>query len=57
MDPDETLRLIRLTIKQIRVDTDPGVAAAHAEEIAEHFNALDGWLSYGGFLPEEWKWQ
>ena len=55
MDPNETLRLIRLTIKQMDVDENPYIKAAHAEEIAEYFEALDEWLSKGGFLPTHWK--
>lgn len=54
MDPEETLRLIRLTIKQMRADTDPGVRKAHADELAEYVEALDEWLSNGGFPPEVW---
>lgn len=57
MDPNETLRLLRLTIKQMRVDTDPAIRQAHADEIAEYFEALDGWLIRGGFLPEPWDWK
>jgi len=55
MDPNEALRLIRLTIKQMRVDTDPGVRAAHAEEIAVYFEGLDKWLSNDGFIPDDWR--
>jgi hypothetical protein len=55
MDPNETLRLLRLTIKQLRVDEDPGVRKAHADEIADYFDALDEWLSRGGFPPEVWR--
>lgn len=54
MDPNETLRLLRLTIKQMGVDTDPDIRAAHADEIAEYFAALDRWITEGGFLPREW---
>lgn len=54
MDPNETLRLLRLTIKQYHVDTDPFVRAAHGREIAEYFESLDEWISKGGFLPDAW---
>ena len=54
MDPSETLRLLRLTIKQMRVDEDPAIKLAHAEEIAEYFEALDEWLLKEGFLPGDW---
>lgn len=55
MDPNEALRVLRLTIKQMRVDEHPDIRRAHAEEIAEHFEALDGWLSTGGFAPQDWQ--
>ena len=55
MDPYETLRLLRLTIKQMRVDESPQIRQAHAEEIAEYFEALDTWLSRGGALPAAWR--
>jgi hypothetical protein len=55
MDPNETLRLLRLTISQALVDEDPGVQTAHLGEIAEYFRALDEWLSRGGFAPKAWQ--
>lgn len=55
MDPNEALRLIRLTIKQMRVDTDPFIKQAHAEELAEYVEGLDEWLSRDGILPDDWK--
>ena len=55
MDPNEALRLIRLTIAQMRVDESPAVKMAHAEEIVEYFEALDGWLKNDGFLPADWQ--
>lgn len=54
MDPDETLRLLRATIAQMRVDEHPDIRKAHADEIAEYFEALDQWLSNGGFPPAAW---
>lgn len=55
MDPNATLRLLRLTIKQRAVDTDPHVRAAHSAEIVEYVTALDEWLSKGGALPSDWQ--
>jgi hypothetical protein len=55
MDPNEALRLIRLTIAQMRVDESPAVKMAHAEEIVEYFEALDNWLKNDGFLPSDWE--
>jgi hypothetical protein len=54
MDPDETLRMFRANLKQMMVDTDQAVFAQHALDAAEHFEALDEWLSKGGFKPREW---
>ena len=54
MDPNETLRLIRLTIKQMEVDEHPGIYKAHAQELAGYITYLDEWLSKGGFLPSDW---
>jgi hypothetical protein len=54
VDVNEQLRLLRLTVKQWRVDEDPGVRHAHAREIAEYFEALDSHLSAGGRPPEAW---
>jgi hypothetical protein len=54
MDPNETLRMLRLTIKQMRADDNELIRKAHADEIAEYVEALDEWLSRGGFLPSAW---
>jgi len=55
MDPNETLRVLRLTIAQMRVDEHPDIRRAHADEIAEYFEALDEEMSRGGSLPEAWQ--
>jgi hypothetical protein len=44
MDPNEALRLLR----KYASDT-PGA-------LGEQFEALDEWLSKGGFLPTAWSW-
>lgn len=54
-DPNETLRQLRLTIKQMRVDEHPDIKQAHANEIAEYVEALDEYLSGGGRLPTAWQ--
>lgn len=54
MDPNETLRLLREAITGLfAVDTD-NASYDPAVEIAERFQALDEWLSKGGFLPTDW---
>lgn len=59
MDPDETLRLIRAYIAQMRVEDgsplgEPLMFVQHARDLADTVEALDGWLSRGGFRPRAW---
>lgn len=61
MDPTEALRMIRLYIKQLKIEDRPvGNANArlefvqHARDLAEAVEGLDGWLTAGGFLPAAW---
>jgi hypothetical protein len=54
MDPNETLQIIRNTIAQMRVDEHPAIRKQHADDLAEHVEALDEWLSNEGFLPGAW---
>jgi hypothetical protein len=56
MDPNETLRMLRLAIRQARQsDTDRMVTLAESlETVTELAEALDEWLARGGFLPSEW---
>lgn len=51
MDPNEALKLARAAVQDYR-DNHPANDAADA--LAEAFEALDGWLSKGGFLPAAW---
>ena len=61
MDPNEALRQIRLTIKQLQVEDKPvgGIALPqfiqHARDLAELVEGLDEWLSKDGFLPADWR--
>lgn len=59
MDPNEALRLMRDYIRRVRDSvqgegTDPDVLRIEADQLAEYADALDGWLSRGGFLPAAW---
>jgi hypothetical protein len=57
MDPNEALRLVRkafTNMEQAGEDNDPSRFVMHAEDAREAFDALDGWLSRGGFLPRDW---
>lgn len=54
MDPNETLhRLRELTNEAIEESGAPRTDLAG--ELGEAFNALDDWLSKGGFLPGAWR--
>lgn len=58
MDPNETLRQIRAHIKAMNEADEKEDAAAYAfaaMQLAESVEAMDEWLSKGGFLPEEWE--
>ena len=49
MDPDTCLSKIRQLAGVVQIDDDPYLA-----ELVEHIEALDEWLSTGGFLPKHW---
>lgn len=53
MDPTETLKLLRRAVSRYLATEDP----TDAQEIVEHFDALDAWLSQGGFPPWQWTTQ
>lgn len=68
MDPNETLNKIRLGVAQAlqladeyEADDDPPThedAEAYIgmlDELAQQFQALDDWLTRGGFPPEAWR--
>lgn len=52
MDPDAALINLRAAINAALIEQSPDHDSVDA--IAEHFEALDGWLSRGGFLPSDW---
>lgn len=54
MDPNETLTEIRkLTTK--RNNNPPTFDSVDAAILCELFDALDAWITRGGFLPNEWS--
>ena len=58
MDPDAALTNAREALARLRGAQDADLAdetSEHAEELADAFEALDGWLSKGGFLPAPWS--
>lgn len=54
MDPDEALKQIRELCKMISKSHSTKRIAALGEMLAEWTEALDGWLSKGGFPPKAW---
>jgi len=58
IDPDQTLSDLRVAVVawkavDYKLDfIDPAIIAAN---FAEWFEALDDWLTNGGFLPQSWK--
>lgn len=64
MDPDEALRRMRAAIETITTvdDRDPSTRTAEdlrkrdaaVTALVDHAQALDGWISNGGFLPASW---
>lgn len=63
MDPNETLHELRDYASRLLDEVDrankTGVADFSSSEeaytMAEKFEALDGWLARGGFLPGSWR--
>lgn len=58
MDPNtnlqESLDLSQKIINNFNKDGSAAVAWSDAIRLAELLQALDGWLSDGGFLPNRW---
>lgn len=50
VDPNETLRMLREASRDIL----NGGEEWDGHDVAEMFEALDGWITRGGFLPREW---
>ena len=58
MDPDAALHDAHKALAEYRSAQDhenSGDAQTHAEELADAFEALDEWLTQGGFLPKDWQ--
>lgn len=58
MDPNEALRMIREAVELMR-ETPNTIADADTYErvhrLMDSVEALDEWLSRGGFLPDAWN--
>lgn len=60
MDPNETLKRIRELARRVRETerVDPNnfsTYTANADELAFAIDALDSWITRGGFLPSDWS--
>lgn len=60
MDPNETLRKARATVAAIRKWENEGrayMSRPDYDDLVDAFEALDEWLTKGGFHPREWSHQ
>lgn len=61
MDPDETYEKLKVAVTVLRLSAEddkfvPPCVVANAVSMAvENFDALDEWLTAGGFVPRQWK--
>jgi hypothetical protein len=55
MDPNKALEDAREAVEVLNADTSTAARVMDAyEKLHASFEALDGWLSKGGFLPDAW---
>lgn len=54
MDPNEALRQLRELVHTCLYSEDE--APDIATDLAQQFEALDEWLSKGGFPPDAWRY-
>jgi hypothetical protein len=54
MDPTTALANLRKALRTLRGDLSDSAFVDAVDDAADSFDALDGWLSRGGFLPEPW---
>lgn len=58
MDPNQTLKDLRAAVTDYNMyerDSDPNGMGIAADDIVQYIEALDTWLSEGGFWPSAWK--
>lgn len=53
MDPNETLNDLRIMTRSVL--NNGAESTSVVDDMAELFEALDDWLSKGGFLPDVWQ--
>jgi hypothetical protein len=54
MDPNETLRQLRKAFADMDNATDRDDFEIATREAQDLFEALDNWLTRGGFVPRDW---
>ena len=54
MDPEEVYQEMKNAAGMVINADDEWMAADNGLKLAEAFQALDEWLSKGGFLPRAW---
>lgn len=58
MDPDEALKNARAALAAYRKaqdnESESAIVEEASDELADAFEALDGWLSKKGFPPRDW---
>jgi hypothetical protein len=55
VDPNTTLKDLRGLVQQAFSEDAELVSLNRLITLAEHFDALDEWLSHRGFLPKAWN--
>jgi len=53
MDPDAVLAKAREALSTLRTRDD--IDSAALDDLLDAFEALDAWLSRGGFPPKDWR--
>lgn len=54
MDIEAAVQRLSELSTEIGHAEDPVVSAALAEEMAQTWDGIDGWLRHGGLLPARW---
>lgn len=54
MDPNEALKTIRRLLQRHTADGGLDMNMNEIQDFFDAVEALDGWLSHGGFLPDGW---
>lgn len=54
MDPNEALRISRMLVREAHASFTSHLEDEEIARLVEAFDALDQWLTNGGFLPAAW---